>query len=72
MSSVTHQPIHPPIQPHAPTQHNRKLAVVWHPDKHPNNQEEAKAKFQAISQAYTSLMATSEDDKVEQLEQRGQ
>ncbi|KIY93303.1 putative DnaJ subfamily B member 8 [Monoraphidium neglectum] len=46
----------------------RKLAVQWHPDKHPNNPEEAKAKFQAISAAYNSLMASSEDDRVEQLE----
>lgn len=41
--------------------------MQWHPDKHPNNQEEAKARFQAISAAYTALMSTSEDDKVEQI-----
>ena len=46
----------------------RKLAVIWHPDKHLSDPEEAKAKFQAISAAYNSLMASSEDDKVEQLE----
>lgn len=48
----------------------RKLAVQWHPDKHPNNQEEAKKRFQEISQAYNNLMSTSEDDRVEQLEQK--
>ncbi len=26
----------------------RRLAMQWHPDKHPDNQEEAKAKFQEI------------------------
>lgn len=39
----------------------RKLALKWHPDKHPNNKEEAEAKFQAISKAYESLMTTDED-----------
>lgn len=48
----------------------RKLAVQWHPDKHPDNQEEAKAKFQEISAAYTSLMTTNEDEKVEQIESK--
>ena len=27
---------------------SRQLAKVWHPDKHPDNQEEAKAKFQEV------------------------
>ncbi|GMH34048.1 hypothetical protein BSKO_01882 [Bryopsis sp. KO-2023] len=45
----------------------RKLAVKWHPDKHPEDPEGAKAKFQEIQQAYQSLMSTSEDDKVEQI-----
>ncbi|KAI8472485.1 MAG: DnaJ-domain-containing protein [Monoraphidium minutum] len=46
----------------------RKLAILWHPDKHPEDAEAAKAKFQSISAAYNSLMASSEDDRVEQLE----
>lgn len=33
----------------------RKLAMKWHPDKNPNNQEEAQAKFQEISEAYDVL-----------------
>lgn len=45
----------------------RKLAVKWHPDKHLDNQEAAKAKFQAIQAAYQSLMMSNEDEKVEQL-----
>ena len=43
------------------------MAKIWHPDKHPNNQEEAKIKFQAIQKAYDSLMTTDEDAKVEAL-----
>ena len=43
----------------------RKLAMLWHPDKHPNNVEEAKAKFQAIQKAYESLMTSDEDTRVE-------
>lgn len=45
----------------------RDLAKKWHPDKHPNNQEEAKLKFQAIQKAYDSLMTTDEDAKIEAL-----
>ena len=33
----------------------RKLALKWHPDKNPGNQEEAKKKFQKISKAYEIL-----------------
>nr|GEV04888.1 DnaJ homolog subfamily B member 4 [Tanacetum cinerariifolium] len=33
----------------------RKLAMKWHPDKNPNNKEEAKAKFVQISEAYQVL-----------------
>jgi DnaJ-class molecular chaperone len=38
----------------------RKLALKWHPDRHPNNLEVANQKFQVIQQAYDSLMATDE------------
>ena len=33
----------------------RKLSVKWHPDKNPNNKEEATKKFQEISEAYSIL-----------------
>lgn len=39
-----------------------RLAMLWHPDKHPDNQEEAKAKFQVIQKAYDALMSTDEDE----------
>jgi curved DNA-binding protein CbpA len=34
----------------------RKMAVKWHPDKNPDNQEEACAKFKEISEAYEILI----------------
>jgi DnaJ-class molecular chaperone len=45
----------------------RKLAKLWHPDKHPENQEEAKERFQKIQKAYDSLMLTEEDARIEAL-----
>ena len=33
----------------------RKLAVKWHPDKNPDNKDEAEKKFKQISEAYQAL-----------------
>jgi curved DNA-binding protein CbpA len=30
-----------------------KLSIKWHPDKNPDNKEEATKKFQEISEAYS-------------------
>ena len=45
----------------------RRLAMLWHPDKHPDNQDEAKAKFQVIQKAYDALMSTDEEEVQMQL-----
>jgi DnaJ-class molecular chaperone len=34
----------------------RKLALKWHPDRNPNNKEEAENKFKKISEAYSILV----------------
>lgn len=33
----------------------KKLAIKWHPDKNPNNRQEAVEKFREISEAYENL-----------------
>jgi len=40
----------------------RKLAILWHPDKNPNNQEEAEDKFKEINQAYEKLTQVNPDN----------
>lgn len=33
----------------------RKLALKWHPDKNPNNKEQAEEMFKSIAEAYEVL-----------------
>ena len=46
----------------------RKEAIRWHPDKNPDNQEEATQKFQAIGEAYEVL---SDEGRRRQYDQFG-
>lgn len=45
----------------------KQMAVRWHPDKHPEDPEAAKERFQEISRAFNSLMTTDEDEIIQQL-----
>ena len=52
----------------------RKLAVRWHPDKHPEGdaRAEAEAKFKEIQRAFDALMTTDENQTIEALAAKGQ
>jgi DnaJ-class molecular chaperone len=46
----------------------KKLAMKWHPDKNPNNRDEAEAKFKEVAEANTVL---SDEGKRQQYDQFG-
>ena len=33
----------------------KKMAIKWHPDKNPNNKEQAEEKFKEVGEAYAVL-----------------
>jgi len=49
----------------------RKLALKWHPDRNPNNQEEAESKFKDIGEAYSVLSDTRKKQIYDQLGEEG-
>tara|TARA_B100000482_G_scaffold189217_1_gene170321 strand:- start:593 stop:1105 length:513 start_codon:yes stop_codon:yes gene_type:complete len=52
----------------------RKLAVKWHPDKHPagDGRVAAEAMFKEIQRAFDALMTTDEEQTIEALTAKGQ
>ena len=49
----------------------KKAALKWHPDKNPNNKEEANKKFQEISEAFDILSDSSKRSTYDSLGMQG-
>jgi len=49
----------------------RKLALKWHPDRNPNNKEEAESKFKDIGEAYSVLSDARKKQIYDQLGEEG-
>lgn len=49
----------------------RKLALKWHPDRNPNNKEEAEKKFKEIGEAYDVLTDPKKRNIYDQLGEEG-
>ena len=49
----------------------RKLAIKWHPDKNPNNKNEAENKFKEISKAYSVLSDKDKRKKYDMFGEKG-
>jgi DnaJ-class molecular chaperone len=49
----------------------KKMAIKWHPDKNPNNKEEAEEKFKEISDAYSILSDPSKKDIYDKFGEEG-
>ncbi|GFR95087.1 DnaJ subfamily B member 6 [Elysia marginata] len=49
----------------------RRLALKWHPDKNPDNKDEAKLKFQEISEAYDVLSDKKKRDVYDRYGKQG-
>lgn len=49
----------------------KKLAIKWHPDKNPNNKQEAEEKFKSISHAFSVLGDKKQRDEYDAIKKGG-